>query len=105
MEYYSWWVLAHHVRPEGQGYPPGLAGVAIPLEALILAVCDAYEAMISDRPYRRAPGHAFAVQELRRGQGTQFATEVVDALLASMNQDGADAVGPPASAPAPPVSA
>jgi putative nucleotidyltransferase with HDIG domain len=100
MDDISSWVLAHHERPDGRGYPHGLAGEAIPLEALILAVCDAYEAMISDRPYRRAPGHAFAVQELRRGQGTQFATEVVDALLASMDEDGTDAVGPPATAPA-----
>lgn len=99
MEDISSWVLAHHERPDGQGYPHGLSGEDIPLEARILAVCDAYEAMISDRPYRRAPGHLFAVAELRRGSGTQFDAVVVEALLASMDEDGAEAIGPPATAP------
>jgi diguanylate cyclase (GGDEF)-like protein/putative nucleotidyltransferase with HDIG domain len=90
MEEVSAWVLAHHERPDGRGYPHGLEGDDIPLEARILAVCDAYEAMISDRPYRRAPGHAFAVAELRRGSGTQFDAEVVEALLAALDEDGAE---------------
>ena len=47
------WVLAHHERIDGGGYPQGLPGDAIPVEARILAVADAYEAMTSDRPYRR----------------------------------------------------
>jgi diguanylate cyclase (GGDEF)-like protein/putative nucleotidyltransferase with HDIG domain len=93
MEDISSWVLAHHERPDGRGYPRGLAADDIPLEARILAVADAYEAMISDRPYRRAPGHDFAVAELRRGQGTQFDPDVVDALLSSTgerNRGGVD---------------
>lgn len=75
------WVLAHHERPDGHGYPRGLAAPAIPLEARILAVGDAYEAMISDRPYRLAPGRAFALGELQRHRGSQFDPDVVDALL------------------------
>ena len=78
------WVLAHHERPDGRGYPYGVAGEEIALEARILAVCDAYEAMVSDRPYRTAPGHEFAVAELRRCSGTQFDPDVVAAFQAVM---------------------
>jgi HD-GYP domain-containing protein (c-di-GMP phosphodiesterase class II) len=93
MEDISSWVLAHHERPDGRGYPRGLPAGDIPLEARILAVGDAYEAMISDRPYRRAPGHEFAVAELLRGRDTQFDPQVVAALLRSMHESGADAAG------------
>jgi diguanylate cyclase (GGDEF)-like protein/putative nucleotidyltransferase with HDIG domain len=89
MEDISAWVLAHHERPDGRGYPRALPAEAIPLEALILAVGDAYEAMTADRPYRRAPGHEYAVAELRRGSGAQFDATVVEALLASMGEPGA----------------
>ena len=58
-------MLAHHERIDGRGYPFGLAGEAIPLEARILAVADAYEAMTADRPYRAALGHDAAREELR----------------------------------------
>jgi diguanylate cyclase (GGDEF)-like protein len=81
MDDVSQWVLAHHERPDGRGYPFGLSGDAIPVEARILAVADAYEAMTADRPYRDAPGHDFAVGELRRCSGTQFDPAVVEALL------------------------
>ena len=81
MEDISRWVLAHHERPDGRWYPHGLTGDAIPLEARILAAGDAFEAMIADRPYRSAPGRAFAIAELQRGAGTQFDPEVVEALL------------------------
>jgi len=75
------WVLAHHERPDGRGYPSGLAGADIPLEARILAVADAYEAMTSDRVYRPAMAPAAAREELRRCSGTQFDSRVVDAFL------------------------
>jgi diguanylate cyclase (GGDEF)-like protein/putative nucleotidyltransferase with HDIG domain len=75
------WVLAHHERIDGAGYPRGLAGDAIPLEGRILAVADAYEAMTADRPYRRALTTADARAELRRGAGTQFDAEVVEAFV------------------------
>ena len=76
----SRWVLHHHERIDGAGYPQQLAGDAIPLEARILAVADAYEAMTADRPYRRALPVAAAREELRRGAGTQFDRDVVAAF-------------------------
>ena len=63
------WVLAHHERPDGKGYPLGLHGEQIPLEARIVAVADAYEAMTTDRVYRPSIGHTAARAELRRGLG------------------------------------
>jgi diguanylate cyclase (GGDEF)-like protein len=76
----SYWVRHHHERYDGTGYPDHLAGGEIPLESRIILACDAYEAMTSDRPYRKALGHAFALEELRRHAGTQFDPEVVEAL-------------------------
>jgi HD-GYP domain-containing protein (c-di-GMP phosphodiesterase class II) len=75
------WVLAHHERVDGAGYPRRLAGAQIPPEARILAVADAYEAMTADRPYRRALGHAEARAELERCVGSQFDADVVAAFL------------------------
>jgi putative nucleotidyltransferase with HDIG domain len=74
------WVLAHHERVDGGGYPRGLAGESIPLEGRILAVADAYEAMTTDRPYRCAVSATEARAELRRGAGTQFDPRVVAAF-------------------------
>jgi two-component system, cell cycle response regulator len=73
-------VRATHERWDGRGYVDGLSAVAIPLPARIIAVCDAYVAMTSDRPYRPAMSHAEAVDELRRCAGTQFDPEVVVAF-------------------------
>lgn len=74
----------NHERWDGAGYPDRLRGEEIPLEARILSVADAYEAMTADRPYRRALGHAAAVEELRRCAGTQFDPLVVDAFLSAI---------------------
>jgi diguanylate cyclase (GGDEF)-like protein/putative nucleotidyltransferase with HDIG domain len=74
------WVRHHHERIDGRGYPDGLAGEAIPLESRIILVADSFEAMTSDRPYRRAPGQAFALAELQRHSGSQFDAQVVAAL-------------------------
>jgi diguanylate cyclase (GGDEF)-like protein/putative nucleotidyltransferase with HDIG domain len=82
------WVLAHHERPDGSGYPRGLSGEQIPLEARILAVADAYEAMLGDRPYRNGMGHSAARAELRKNAGTQFDERVVDAFLRALIQSG-----------------
>ncbi len=79
------WVLAHHERPDGTGYPLGLSGDAVPLEARILAVADAYEAMTSSRPYRDALPAQAAKQELLRHRGTQFDATVIDTLLDALN--------------------
>lgn len=88
------WVGAHHERPDARGYPHGLSGDEIPLEARILAVADAYEAMTSDRAYRRSIGQAAACAELQRCAGTQFDPLVVEALLACLQResDRADAL-------------
>jgi HD-GYP domain-containing protein (c-di-GMP phosphodiesterase class II) len=81
------WVAAHHERPGGQGYPHGLSGPQLGIEARILAVADAYEAMTSDRAYRSSIGHAAARAELRRCAGSQFDAGAVDALLAVLDRD------------------
>ena len=78
------WVLAHHERPDGGGYPFGLSGDDIPIEARILAVADAYEAMTSERAYRSALGDEVAVAELRAGAGTQFDAAVVGVFLEAL---------------------
>jgi HD-GYP domain-containing protein (c-di-GMP phosphodiesterase class II) len=75
-------VLHHHERWDGTGYPHGLAGDEIPIEARILAVADAYDAMTSDRPYRAALEHDQAVAEVERCAGTQFDPQVARAFLA-----------------------
>jgi diguanylate cyclase (GGDEF)-like protein len=81
------WVLAHHERPDGRGYPQGLEGDSIPIEASILAVADAYEAMTADRAYRPAMGVEAARAELEAGAGTQFDPAVVRAFLAALAPD------------------
>ena len=75
------WILAHHERPDGLGYPNALRGDEIPLEARILAAADAYEAMTADRVYRAALGEDAARAELEAGAGTQFDEEVVAAFV------------------------
>jgi diguanylate cyclase (GGDEF)-like protein len=75
------WVLAHHERPDGNGYPAGITRTEIPPEARILAVADAYEAMVADRTYRMGIGADRAREELEDGAGTQFDPLVVEAFL------------------------
>jgi two-component system cell cycle response regulator len=76
------WVLDHHERPDGRGYPSGIR--AISLEARILAVADAYHAMISDRPYKAAMSPIDATEELRLAAGSQFDPSVVRAFLTKL---------------------
>ncbi|MHB8722676.1 MAG: HD-GYP domain-containing protein [Steroidobacteraceae bacterium] len=73
--------LQHHERMDGSGYPQGLKGEAILLEARIMAVADVVEAMASHRPYRAALGTAKALAEIQRGRGTGYDADVVDACL------------------------
>jgi putative nucleotidyltransferase with HDIG domain len=75
-------VRSSHERFDGAGYPDGLAGEAIPLEARIISACDAFNAMTTDRSYRAARPLAEAVHELRRCSGTQFDPMVVEAVIA-----------------------
>jgi diguanylate cyclase (GGDEF)-like protein len=78
-------VRSSHERFDGTGYPDGLVGQTIPLGARIVSACDAWDAMITTRPYRHALSTADALQELRRGSGTQFDPVVVRALCAEVD--------------------
>lgn len=77
-------VRHEHERWDGQGYPDGLAGDEIPLGARIIFVCDAFHAMTSDRPYRKAVDRDEAIRRLRAARGTQFDPAVVDAFLVAI---------------------
>jgi two-component system cell cycle response regulator len=81
-------VRSTHENWDGSGYPDALAGEAIPLAARIIAVCDAYSANTSDRPYRAARTRAEAVAELLRCAGTQFDSRVVEALCSVWAEEG-----------------
>ena len=74
-------VYAHHERWDGRGYPQGLRETEIPLGARIFPLCDAFDAMTSDRPYRKALPMAKAMDEIWAGAGTQFWSEAVDAFM------------------------
>jgi diguanylate cyclase (GGDEF)-like protein len=81
-------ILHHHERYAGHGYPFGLRANEIPLGARIVAIADAYDAMINDRPYKRAISHDQAIAELRRHSGTQFDPELVE-LFCDLYADNA----------------
>jgi HD-GYP domain-containing protein (c-di-GMP phosphodiesterase class II) len=80
------WIVAHHERPDGKGYPAGLLGDEIPLEAKIIAVADAYQAMTADRVYRPGIGSKAARVELLRCAGTQFDPRVIAAFMAVLDE-------------------
>jgi HD-GYP domain-containing protein (c-di-GMP phosphodiesterase class II) len=88
------WIRCHHERPDGRGYPRGLVGDQIPLEARIVAVIDAYTAMRGDRPYRAARTHEDACGELRRCAGSQFDATVVQAFLSCARPKEVEGSGP-----------
>ena len=84
-------VRSSHERYDGTGYPEGMRGDEIPLGARIVAVCDAFDAMIGPRPYRLGMSEEGALAELRRCAGTQFDPEIVDvfcAVRADLSVDG-----------------
>jgi HD-GYP domain-containing protein (c-di-GMP phosphodiesterase class II) len=81
-------VRFHHERWDGTGYPDGLGRDRIPVASRIVAVCDAYQAMTSDRPYRRALPPAAAAYELRAGAGTQFDPALVDCFVEVLKERG-----------------
>lgn len=80
-------VRTHHWRPDGRGYPPGLTEADVPLGARIIHVCDAFDAMVSDRPYRKGLPPERALDELRRHSGTQFDPEIVE-IVAALHEEG-----------------
>jgi len=90
-------VRLHHERPDGLGYPLGLSEHQIPRGARILNVADAFDAMTSDRPYRRALAATAALRELERGAGTQFDRQVVECLLALRAGGGFELIPSPSS--------
>src|SRR5690606_40231315 len=79
-------VRSHHERWDGRGYPDGLRGHEMPIGARIIAVADAYDAMTSDRPYRKALSHEVAVDGIRRGALSQFDPQVVASFLHVANE-------------------
>jgi diguanylate cyclase (GGDEF)-like protein len=82
-------VRHHHERWDGRGYPQGLIGEQTPQEARILAVCDAVEAMASDRPYQRAMSLEEIIVEVRRGRGTHFDPVLADVFIRIAAREGA----------------
>ena len=80
-------VLYHHERYDGSGYPEGLSGEEIPLGARIVAIIDAFDAMTSDRPYRKAPSVKTAVEELKKGMGKQFDPKIVKIFLDILSRE------------------
>jgi len=80
-------IEAHHERVDGGGYPAGLRGEQIPVEARILAIADCFEAMTSDRPYRPAMETERALQQLLRGRGTHWDAKMVDAFVALVRRE------------------
>ena len=77
----------HHEWYNGKGYPDGLSGENIPLGARILTVADVYDAMKSNRPYRKALTEETAIQELKQGSGTQFEPKIVEVFLEILKQN------------------
>jgi diguanylate cyclase (GGDEF)-like protein/PAS domain S-box-containing protein len=75
------YVLSHHERWDGKGYPKGLRGEAIPLVSRICTIADAYDAMTSDRSYRPAMSKEYAIEELKKNSGTQFDPELIEIFL------------------------
>lgn len=80
------WIKHHHERYDGGGYPDGLAGENIPLGARIIALADSFDAMTSDRPYRRALPLEVALEEVRQGAGRQFDPQLAEVWLKLMKE-------------------
>jgi HD-GYP domain-containing protein (c-di-GMP phosphodiesterase class II) len=81
-------IRSHHERPDGTGYPDGLTGDEIPLLVSILTVADAYDAMVTDRPYRKALSQAEALKEIRACADVQYNVKVVQVLVRILERGG-----------------
>jgi diguanylate cyclase (GGDEF)-like protein len=95
-------VLHHHEWWDGHGYPHGLAGAEIPIGSRIVAIADAYEAMISERPYSRALSHEQALAELVRSRGIQFDPDLVDLFVTLVGDDPPPNAAVPSERPSAP---
>lgn len=95
------YILAHHERWDGTGYPRGLKQESIPLVCRILSVADAYDAMTNDRVYRKALSHGAAVTELRKNAGTQFDPEIVSLYIGLLAQRSGTSLFRPGMAASP----
>ncbi|MDR0501965.1 MAG: two-component system response regulator, partial [Treponema sp.] len=73
--------LTHHEKWDGSGYPNNLSGEKIPLQGRIMAVADVYDALISDRPYKKAMTHEEAIKIISEGKGTHFDPVLIDLFL------------------------
>jgi len=93
-------VRASHERWDGDGYPDGLAGEAIPIEARVVSACDALNAMTTDRSYRSALSVSEAVAELERCSGSQFDPRVIRSLLQVLARSFQETTPPQPAAPA-----
>lgn len=82
------WILKHHEWWNGEGYPLGIKGTEIPLECRILAIVDAFDAMINDRPYRKALSREKAIEELKKCAGTQFDPDLVGKFILTLEGFG-----------------
>ena len=80
-------VRSHHERQDGRGYPDGLAGTQIPIEVAIISACDAFDAMCHTRHYREGMGRERAFTVLREHAGSQWDTEVVALVVATIESD------------------
>ena len=90
----------HHERWDGLGYPDGLSGTDIPVEAAIIAIADAWDAMTTDRPYAVALGMDEAMLQIQAGRGKQFSPAVVDAFWTVSQRRPAEILPPDSAAPA-----
>jgi putative nucleotidyltransferase with HDIG domain len=88
-------IATHHERPDGGGYPAGLPSKDSPIEACLIAVADAYDAMTTDRPYRKALSHDKAIEQLNLGAGSQFDPNAVEAVEATLIQVPDEDLGSP----------
>ncbi|MBN2259232.1 MAG: HD-GYP domain-containing protein [Clostridiales bacterium] len=80
-------VLCHHERINGSGYPKGLKGGEIPIESKIIAVIDSYDAMTTNRPYRKAFSKEYAIEELEKNSGILYDEEIINVFVAILNAD------------------
>ncbi len=90
-------VRSHHERWDGGGYPDGLTGEQIPLEARIISCCDTWNAMRTDRPYRKALDYEVGEAELRSAAGSQLDPQLVEALLEIVASEATEKLSPDAA--------